>query len=71
MKALLTLDGSQNSESILPTAQTALRADPDLELHMLTVLDPKSVHGTRSEPVDDEGCRGRHSIVRCSLTTGG
>ncbi|MEZ4492915.1 MAG: universal stress protein [Dehalococcoidia bacterium] len=53
MKALLTLDGSQNSESILPTARRLCELIPDLELHMLTVLDPKSVHGTRSEPVDD------------------
>lgn len=53
MKALLTLDGSSTSETILPTAQRLCELIPDLELHVLTVIDPRNVHGTISEPIDD------------------
>jgi nucleotide-binding universal stress UspA family protein len=53
MKALLALDGSLTGESILPTAQRLSDLIPDLELHVLTVLDPKAVHGTMAAAVGD------------------
>ncbi len=51
MKALLTLDGSTISESILPTAQRLIELIPDLDLHLLMVLNPRTAHGTPSAPI--------------------
>jgi universal stress protein A len=53
MKALMTLDGSDNSASIVPTAKRLCELVPGLELHILTVLDPKAVHGTAATAVGD------------------
>lgn len=53
MKALLTLDGSEESKSILPTARRLCELVPDIELHMLTVLDPHAIHGTQVKPAGD------------------
>jgi nucleotide-binding universal stress UspA family protein len=53
MKALMTLDGSENSASIVPTAKRLCELVPGIELHMLTVLDPKAVHGTAAAPIGD------------------
>lgn len=63
MKALLTLDGSPTSESILPTAQRLLDLVPTLELHILRVLDPKDAQGTRARPIDNPQGRALGSIT--------
>lgn len=53
MKALVTLDGSAASESILATARELFAATPGTEVHLLHVLDPEAVHGTVGEEVGD------------------
>lgn len=45
MKALVTLDGSDLALSVLPNVRRLAELSPGLEVHLLTVLDPKSVHG--------------------------
>jgi nucleotide-binding universal stress UspA family protein len=53
MKALVTLDGSKASESILATARELFAASPGIEVHLLRVVDPGSVHGTTGAEVGD------------------
>ena len=53
MKALLTYDGSKTSESIFPTTQRLLELVPDLDLHMLMVLNPRAAHDTPSRSIGD------------------
>jgi nucleotide-binding universal stress UspA family protein len=65
MKALMTLDGSENSASIAPAARRLCELVPDIELHMLTVLDPKTVHDTASAPIGDpKGASAGTLVVR-------
>ena len=45
MKALVPLDGSDYARSIVSTIRRLVELQPDIELHLLTVLDPKSIHG--------------------------
>ncbi|MBE7520609.1 MAG: universal stress protein [Thermoflexaceae bacterium] len=45
MKALIPIDGSETARSVLPTVQRFLRVIPRAEIHLLTVLDPRSIHG--------------------------
>lgn len=45
MKALVPLDGSDLALSVLPNVRRLAELSPGLEVHLLTVLDPKSVHG--------------------------
>ncbi|MCK6564741.1 MAG: universal stress protein, partial [Dehalococcoidia bacterium] len=45
MKALIPLDGSETARSVLPTVQRFLKVIPSAEIHLLTVLDPRSIHG--------------------------
>src|SRR5690606_23315936 len=53
MKALLTLDGSDLSATILPTAQRVADLVGDVEFHVLRVLDPGAVKGTWARPTSD------------------
>jgi nucleotide-binding universal stress UspA family protein len=65
MKALLTTDGSETSESIIPTAQRLCELVPGIELHVITVLDPRSVHGTRTSATGDpKGAAAGTLVVR-------
>ncbi len=45
MKALVPLDGSDLALTVLPNVRRLAELAPGLEVHLLTVLDPKSVHG--------------------------
>jgi nucleotide-binding universal stress UspA family protein len=47
MKVLVPLDGSEVSQSILPTVRRLLDVTADVELHLATVLDRKAIHGQR------------------------
>jgi nucleotide-binding universal stress UspA family protein len=65
VKALLTTDGSETSQSIVPTAKRLCELVPGIELHMFTVLDPRSVHGTQASPVGDpKGAAAGTMVVR-------
>ncbi len=50
MKALVPLDGSPNALRIFSTVRRLLALQPAFEVHLVSVLDPKDVHG-RSESV--------------------
>jgi nucleotide-binding universal stress UspA family protein len=45
MKALIPLDGSDHASRITSTVRRLVALQPDIELHLVTVLDPKSIHG--------------------------
>lgn len=45
MKALVPLDGSDLALSVVPTARGLLGSVPGVEIHLLTVLDPRDVQG--------------------------
>lgn len=47
MKVLVPLDGSDVSLAILPTVRRLLDVASDVELHLVTVLDRKAIHGQR------------------------
>jgi nucleotide-binding universal stress UspA family protein len=47
MKVLVPLDGSEVSQAILPTVRRLLDVTSGVELHLLTVVDPKQIHGIR------------------------
>ncbi|MBA4179878.1 MAG: hypothetical protein C0506_04745 [Anaerolinea sp.] len=53
MKALVPLDGSELALSVLTNVRRLAELAPGLEVHLLTVLDPKAVHG-RTDTVPGE-----------------
>ncbi len=53
MKALVPLDGSELALSVLPNVRRLAELAPGLEVHLLTVVDRKSVSG-RSDHVPGE-----------------
>jgi len=52
MKALVTIDDSILSLSVLPAVRRLLRLVPSAEIHLLTVLDPRQAHGVRLGAAD-------------------
>ncbi len=50
MKALVPLDGSDLALSVLPNVRRLAELAPGLEVHLLTVVDQKSVHGQSDRP---------------------
>lgn len=50
MKALVPLDGSDYASRIAATVRRLVDIQPDVEIHLVTVLDPKAVRG-RAESV--------------------
>lgn len=50
MKALIPLDGSELALSVLPNVRRLAELTPGLEIYLLTVLDPKSIHGQSDRP---------------------
>ena len=53
MKAIVPLDGSDNAQRIFVSVRRLLAIQPDLEVHLVTVLDPKSVHGRSDHLVNE------------------
>ncbi len=51
MKVLLPLDGSDFSKSVVPVAKRLLEAVTAVELHLLTVVDPRAAEGRTQHPV--------------------
>ena len=47
MKVLVSLDGSDVSESIVPTVKRLLEVGPNVELHLVTVMDPDEAKSQR------------------------
>lgn len=45
MKALIPLDGSDYASRIVSTVRRLVELQPGIEVHLVTVLDPKSIHG--------------------------
>jgi len=45
MKALVPLDGSDYASRIATTVRRLIELQPGIEIHLATVLDPKSIHG--------------------------
>jgi nucleotide-binding universal stress UspA family protein len=45
MKALVPLDGSSYATRILSTVRRLVALQPDIEIHLATIMDPKSTHG--------------------------
>jgi nucleotide-binding universal stress UspA family protein len=62
MKALVTLDGSAVSDSILDIARRVAELVPAAELHLLTVINPSAVHG-QAERVAFEALGGSTGIT--------
>ena len=50
MKALVPLDGSPLALSVLPNVRRLAELTPGLEIHLFTVMDPKSAHGQADRP---------------------
>ncbi len=46
MKALIALDGSEIASHVLPTVRRLIKMEPEMEIHLVSVLSPKSVKGT-------------------------
>ena len=53
MKALVPLDGSALALSVLPNVRRLAELTPGLNVHLLTVIDPKSVHGRADHPAGE------------------
>ncbi len=53
MKALVPLDGSDLALSVLPNVRRLAELAPGLEVHLFTVIDPKSVHGRSDRPAGE------------------
>ena len=53
MKALVPLDRSENSLRIFSTVRRLLDLQPAIEIHLLAVVDPKSVHGRQEHAVSE------------------
>lgn len=53
MKALVPLDRSENSQRIFSTVRSLLALQPAIEVHLLTVVDPKTVHGRTEHAVGE------------------
>lgn len=53
MKALVPLDGSELALSVLPNVRRLAELTPGLEIHLLTVIDQKSVHGRAESPAGE------------------
>lgn len=51
MKAIVPLDGSQTALAILPTVRDLVALAPDVELMLVTVMDPRAVRGRLETPV--------------------
>jgi nucleotide-binding universal stress UspA family protein len=49
MKAIVPLDGSPYASRVLSTVRRLIELQPDMEVHLATVLDPKVVHGRSGE----------------------
>ena len=45
MKALVPLDGSDLALTVLVNVRRLAELTPSLEVHLLTVIDPKAIHG--------------------------
>lgn len=52
MKALVPLDGSDNSLRIFSTVRSLLALQPAIEIHLLEVLDPHSVKGRTEHTIE-------------------
>lgn len=55
MKVLVPVDGKELLPAIVPAVRRVLGADPDAEIHLLRVLDPRKVRGRTDQPVDVTG----------------
>ena len=53
MKAIVPLDGSDNSLRIFTTVRALLALQPAIEIHLLSVVDPKSIKGQQDHTVSD------------------
>ena len=53
MKALVPLDGSELALSVLPNVRRLAELTPGLEIHLLTVIDQKSVHVRAESPAGE------------------
>jgi nucleotide-binding universal stress UspA family protein len=53
MKVLMPLDGSEFASSVLPAARRLLELVPGTEVHLLTVLDPRTVQGSAESVVNE------------------
>ncbi|MEO8538906.1 MAG: universal stress protein [bacterium] len=53
MKAIVPLDGSDNSRRIFSTVKRLLALQPAIEIHLVSVHDPKSVHGSQDHLISE------------------
>ena len=53
MKALVPLDGSENSLRIFETVRKLLGLQPEFEIHLLEVRDPRAVHGSQDHTLSE------------------
>lgn len=53
MKALVPLDGSENSLRIFETVRKLLGLQPEFEIHLLEVRDPRAVHGRQDHSLSE------------------
>jgi nucleotide-binding universal stress UspA family protein len=53
MKAIVPVDNSENALRIFTTVRQLLALQPEIEVHLLAVNDPKSVHGRQDHSVGE------------------
>lgn len=53
MKALVPIDRSENSLRIFSTVRRLLALQPAIEIHLLAVVDPKSMSGRQEHPIGE------------------
>ena len=63
MKALVPLDGSDYANRILSTVRRLVELQPGVELHLVTVLDPKHVHGRTDHALVEPPTTGFDRVV--------